>query len=167
MKNPTPVPRWWLPAGLLAAAAVTLEAGLLAGGFAYTKRVETTLLAEPRPLAASVGKLGYGRKVKIDDTQGAWLHVSDEQAAGWVFAGNLAEAKPAEGKGADALGLKASETSATAAARPLTPDAEAYAQRRNLTNARDDLAWLLAEAQKVTPDDVEQFLQAQKKGEYR
>lgn len=158
--------RRWLPAGLLA-AAVTLEAGLIAGGFAYTKRVETTLLAEPRPLAPAVGKLGYGRKVKIDQAQGAWLHVSDGPAAGWVFVGNLAETKPAEGKGLDGLGLKASETSATAAARPLTPDAEAYAKRRNLTNARDDLNWLLAEAQKVTADDVERFLQTQQKGEYR
>lgn len=167
MKPHPLVLRWWLSAGLLAAAAVSLEAGLLAGGFAYTKRVETRLLAEPRPLAASVGKLGYGRKVKIDQAQGAWLQVSDGPVAGWVFAGNLAETKPAEGKGADALGLQASETSATAAARPLTPDAEAYAKRRNLARARDDLTWLLAEAQKVTPDEVEQFLQTQKKGEYR
>lgn len=166
MKPITSFPRWWLPAGLLA-AAVSLEAGLVAGGFAYTKRLETRLLAEPRPLAASVGKLGYGRKVKIDDTRGAWLHVSDDQAAGWVFAGNLAETKPAEGKGADALGLQASETSASAAARPLTPDAEAYAARRNLGSAQEDLNWLLSEAQKVTPDDVERFLQEQKKGEYR
>lgn len=166
MKTPTSVPRWWLPAGLLVAAA-SVEAGLLAGGFAYTKRIETTLLAEPRPLAASVGKLGYARKVKIDQAQGAWLHVSDGPAAGWVFAGNLAENKPAEGKGADGLGLTASETSATAAARPLTPDAEEYAERRNLANAREDLAWLLAEAEKVTPADVEKFLQDQKKGEFR
>lgn len=167
MKTPPPLPRWWLPAFLVGAAAVTLEAGLMAGGFAYTKRVETRLLAEPRPLAPSVGKLGYARKVKIDQAQGAWLHVSDDKAGGWVFAGNLTETKPAEGKGADGLGLAASETSATAAARPLTPDAEAYSQRRNLSSAREDLAWLLAEAQKVTPDDVEQFLQSQKKGEYR
>jgi hypothetical protein len=158
--------RRWLPAGLLA-VAVTLEAGLIAGGFAYTKRVETTLLAEPRPLAASVGKLGYGRKVRIDQARGVWLQVSDGPVAGWVFAGNLAENKPAEGKGLDGLGLQASETTATAAARPLAPDAEAYAKRRNLTSARDDLNWLLAEAHKVTTDDVERFLQAQRKGEYR
>ena len=161
-----PTPRLWLVALLLAVAA-TLEAALTAGGTAYTKRFETNLLAEPAPLAAVTGKVAYGRKVVIAEARGAWLRVSDGPAAGWVFAGNLSELKPAEGKGADGLGLSASATTATAAARPLTPAADDYAARRNLTNARDDLNWLIAQCATVTPRQVAAFLQEQKKGEFQ
>jgi hypothetical protein len=158
--------RLWLVALLLAAAA-TLEAALTAGGTAYTKRFETNLLAEPAPLAAVTGKVAYGRKLAIAETRGAWLRVSDGPAAGWVFAGNLSELKPAEGKGLDGLGLAASATTATAAARPLTPVADDYAVQHKLTNARDDLNWLIAQCGALTPAQVEAFLQEQKKGEYQ
>jgi hypothetical protein len=155
------------PVALLLAAGVPLDAALSAGGTAYTKRVETNLLAEPAPLAAVKGKVAFGRKLKIEEAKGAWLRVSDGPAAGWVFAGNLSETKPAEGKGLDGLGLAASSTTATAAARPLTPAADDYAARHNLTNARDDLNWLLAQCHALTPAEVEVFLKEQRKGEYQ
>ena len=161
-----PARRLWLVLLLLAGAA-TLEAALVAGGTAYTKRQETTLLAEPAPLAAAAGKLAFGRKLKVDEARGAWLRVSDGPLAGWVFAGNVSETKPAEGKGLDGLGLAASQTSATAAARPLTPAADDYAVRRNLTNAHDDLNWLIKQCRAVTDEQVETFLKEQKKGEYQ
>jgi len=161
-----PTPGLW-PAVLLLACAATLEAALVAGGTVYTKRHETTLLAEPAPLAAAAGKVAFGRKLAIAEARGAWLRVSDGPVAGWVFAGNVSETKPAEGKGVDGLGLAASQTTATAAARPLTPAAEDYAARQNLTEARDDLHWLLAECRAFTPEEVTAFMQAQKKGEYK
>lgn len=161
-----PTPRlFWV--ALLLAAATTLEGALTAGGTAYTKRFETNLLAEPAPLAAVAGKVSFGRKLAIQEARGAWLRVSDGPVAGWVFAGNLSETKPAESKGLDGLGLNASSTTATAAARPLTPAADDYAARRNLTNARDDLNWLIALCATVTPQKVESFLQEQKKGEFQ
>jgi hypothetical protein len=158
-------PRLWLVALLLTTTA--MEAAFTAGGTAYTKRFETNLLAEPAPLAAVTGKVAYGRKLAIAEARGAWLRVSDGPTAGWVFSGNLSELKPAEGKGLDGLGLSASATTATAAARPLTPAADDYAARRNLTNARDDLNWLIALCATVTPQKVESFLQEQKKGEFQ
>ena len=96
-----------------------------------------------------------------------WLRVSDGNVTGWVFAGNLSDEKPAAGKGADGLGFAASETTATAAARPLAPAAVDYAAGRNLGSAREDLDWLLGQGNRVTPAEVEAFLQAQKKGEYQ
>lgn len=153
-----------LLAGLLCATALLAYE---AGGLAYTKRVETKLLAEPKPLAGAAGQLAYGRKVKIEQVQGAWLRVSDGPVSGWVFAGNLSETKPAEGKGLDGVPALASQTTATAAARPITPAAEEYAARRNLTEARNDLDWLLAECHAITPENVEAFLQENKKGEYQ
>jgi hypothetical protein len=165
MKN-LPVIRLW-PAALLLAAGATMEAALITGGAAYTKRVETNLLAEPAPLAAVSARLPFGRKLTIEEAKGAWLRVSDGPATGWVFAGNLTDIKPAEGKGLDGLGLSASATTATAAARPLTPAADQYATQHKLGNARDDLNWLIEQCGAVTPAQVESFLKEKKKGEYQ
>lgn len=142
-------------------------AGLEAGGNAYTKRIETVVRAEPRALAAPTGKLGYARKLKVLEARDSWLHVSDGAVTGWVFAGNLSDAKPAESKGTDRLGLSASQTTATAAARPLAPAAVDYAESRNLGEARADLDWLNAQNFRVTNEELEAFLREQKKGEYQ
>ncbi|MSU45722.1 MAG: SH3 domain-containing protein [Lacunisphaera sp.] len=159
-----PTPRVWL-AVILLVLSVSVEAALVAGGLAYTKRFKTILLAEPSPLAAPAGELALGRKLTLNEVRGSWLRVSDGPATGWVFAGNLSETKPEEAKGADGLPLAASLT--TAAARPLTPAAADYAERRNLDSAREDLDWLLEECKAFTPEEVAAFLQVQKKGEYQ
>ena len=49
----TPLPRLLLLAGLL---VVSASAAFQAGSVAYTKKLETTLLAEPKPLAEATGK---------------------------------------------------------------------------------------------------------------
>jgi hypothetical protein len=156
----------WL-AVLLLAATVSAGAALTGGSSAYTKRFKTTLLAEPSPLAQPAGELPYGRKVTVNEVRGNWLRISDGPAAGWVFAGNLSEAKPAESKGLDGVPLAASDTTATAAARPLTPVSVEYATRNNLVNAREDLDWLRTQNAAVTPEVLQEFLQAQKKGEFQ
>jgi hypothetical protein len=165
--TPRPVPRPWRIAALLLATAAVAEAAFSVGGTAYTKRFKTTLLAEPSPLAASAGDVGYARKFSVKEVRGNWVLVSDSSAKGWVFVGNLTETKPAEVTGLDKLGLSASTTTATAAARPLTPAANDFAERRNLGDARNDLNWLDAECHKITPADVNHFMQEKKKGEYQ
>jgi hypothetical protein len=164
--NPRHFFRRWA-AALLLAGALTAEAALVAGGTAYTKNLETRLLAEPRPLAAVTGKVRYAVKLAVQEAKGPWLRVSDGTASGWVFAGNVAETRPGEIAGADGLGLSASTTSATAAARPFTEVGAAYATQHNLGNSREDLEWLIAEGARVTVQDVEAFLKEQKKGEYQ
>jgi hypothetical protein len=140
-----------------------------AGGFAYTKRTETRLLAEPRPLADAAAPLPFGRKVRIDEVRGAWLRVSDGPAAGWVFAGNLSETKPADVKGLlDGAPVAASKTTATAAARPLDDAAEKYAaSQQDLAAAKEDLEWLITTCATVTNDEVDTYLQEKKRGEYQ
>ena len=162
MKKTTPLAV--LLAGLAATSALLAYE---AGGIAYTKRAETTLLAEPKPLAAAAGKIAFGKKVKINQVQGAWVHVSDGPVAGWVFNGNLTDVKPAEGKGLDMGPLLASKTTATAAARPLTDATIAYAQEKNLGEAQGDLEWVVAEAKAITPEEVDAYLQEHKRGEYQ
>jgi hypothetical protein len=161
-----PALRLW-PAALLLVATVCVDGAFSAGGAAYTKRYKTTLLAEPSPQAKSAGELAFARKVKIEQVQGNWLRVNDGSIAGWVFFGSLSETKPDESKGLDGAPLLASNTTATAAARPLTPAADEYSQRRNLGSASDDLNWLLTKCSAITPTQVETFLKTHKKGEYQ
>lgn len=161
----SPFARFW-PAALLLAAGGPLVAALGPGGTAYTKKLETNLLAEPSPLAAVTSQVAYGRAVKVNEARGAWFKVADGAKAGWVFGGNLSETEPAKGKGLS-LELSASATTATAAARPLAPATNEYATQRNLTAARDDLNWLLAQSHTFSPAEIETFLKAQKKGEYQ
>ena len=165
MKTFTALRLW--PVGLLLTATVCVEAAFSAGGVAYTKRYKTTLLAEPSPQAKSTGELPFASKVNVDQLQGNWLHVSAGSANGWVFLGSLSETKPDEGKGLDGAPLLASNTTATAAARPLTPTADEYSQRRNLGNASGDLTWLLNKCGAITPAQVETYLKTHKKGEYQ
>ena len=160
----TPLRSSALLAGLICATALL---AFEAGGTAYTKRLETKLLAAPKPLAEAAGKLTYGKKLKVEQVQGPWLRVSDGPTAGWVFAGNLSATQPVEGMGADGLGLDASQTTATAAARGLTPATLEYASRRNLTDARENLDWLVTACESFTPEDVNSFLQEKKKGEFQ
>ena len=161
-----PALRWW-PAALVLVATVCVDGAFSPGGVAYTKRYKTTLLAEPSPQAKSSGELAFARKVKIEQVQGNWLRVNGGAAAGWVFLGSLSETKPDESKGFDGAPLLASNTTATAAARPLTPAADEYSQRRNLGSASDDLNWLLTQCSTITQGQIETFLKTHKKGEYQ
>ena len=150
-----------------ALAPSSLFAAFAAGGAAYTKRPETILLKEPKPLAETTAKLPYAQTLKIEEVRGPWLRVSDGKNTGWVFSGNLAEEKPSEVRGLDGLPVAAAETTATAAARPLVPAAEEYASRHGLGKPSEDLKWLTEQQAKITPADVTAFLQEKKKGEYQ
>ena len=160
----TPVSRFLLLAGLL---AVSAYAAFEAGNFAYTKKLETTLLAEPKPLAESTGKIALGHQVKVEEVKGAWLRVSEGAVSGWVYAGNLAETKPDESSKFDGVALMASKTTATTAARPLDDAVVAYADQRKLGDARGDLEWMMQTCTEITEETVTEFLQEQKKGEYQ
>src|SRR5687768_9389980 len=95
--------------GVFLVPAVVLAA-LAVGGTAYTKRPETVLLEEPKPLAATKARVAYAQALKIEEVRGSWLRVNDGKASGWVFAGNLAEEKPSEVRGLDGLPVPAAET---------------------------------------------------------
>ncbi len=144
------------------------SAAFTAGSTAYTKRFEDQPARRAfQALAPVNGKLRFASKLKVKEIRGNWVLIGDGSAKGWVFTGNLAETKPAEGTGLDKLGLSASTTTATAAAHPLTPAANDYAERRNLGDARGDLNWLNTECHAITNADVEKFLRGKKKGEYQ
>jgi hypothetical protein len=137
------------------------------GGTAYTKRVETPLLAEPSALATPVTKVAYARTLKIEDIKGSWVKVNDSSKSGWVFAGNLAEEKPDDNQGLDGLPIQAASTTATAAARPLTPAALEYATRRGMGSAEGDIKWLRETADAITTSQAIAYLKEQKRGEFK
>lgn len=153
---------------LAALLILPAHASYSTGGAAYTKRIQTALLAEPAPLAAVVARLQYATKLKVEEVRGLWVSVSDGHHTGWVFAGNLAAAKPAENSDALArLGVSAGDTSASAAARPLAPAAVNYADRRGLAEARRDVEWLERTCDAISAADVKAYEQAHKKGEFQ
>ena len=159
-------PRVW-PLLLALVITATLQAALAVGGVAFTKRIETKLLAEPNPFAVVSGQVALGKQLAVQEIRGSWLLVSEGTNTGWVYAGNIAETKPAEGTGTAGLGPSASETTATAATRGLSEEAEAYATRRNLTDAHTDLTWLYEQSAAVSVEDVAKFLQEEKRGEFK
>lgn len=153
---------------MAALLAVPAHAAYSPGGTAYTKRLQTSLLAEPAPLASVVAKVQYAQKLTVEEVSGAWVRVSVGGNSGWVFAGNLAEQKPSENSDAlDHVGVSASDTSASAAARPLAPAAIDYADRRGLKQARHDVEWLVHTCDAIPAADVDTYKQAQKKGEFQ
>lgn len=138
------------------------------GSFAFTKRADTALLAEPAPLAAPTTRLKLGTRLKIEEVRGAWLRASAEgDAAGWIFKGNVSAAEPDKESSLAQIPLDASATSATAAARPLAPAAADYGTRRNFAKAQEDLAWLLGEGALVNAAEVTAYLEANRKGEFQ
>jgi hypothetical protein len=157
---------------LLAGCASLATAGLLAahavGAHAFAKRADTALLLEPSPLATPAARVKLGARLKVEEVRGHWLRVSGEQqAAGWIFAGNVGAEAPGADAGLAALPLDASATTASAAARPLAPAAVEYGTRRSLAAAQQDLDWLLGAGAQVTNADVTGYLQANRKGEFQ
>lgn len=118
-------------------------------------------------LASPVARVPYAAKLKVEEAKGSWLRVSDGRNSGWVFGGNLAEAKPSETRGLDGLPVAASETNAAAAARPLMDASQEYSQRHGLASAADDLTWLNEQRTKISDEDVQAFLRSEKKGEFQ
>lgn len=133
----------------------------------YTKRLSTALLKEPQSLAPVVARVGYARRMSVDEQRGVWLRVSSQAGKGWVFLGNITENPPSEIGGLEGQPIAAAATSATSAARPLSQEANDYASAHDLLNVRDDLLWMEKQADAVKSRHVETYLKAHNKGEYQ
>src|SRR5471032_2787625 len=119
-----------LPFVVAGCLCATLGAAFEAGKTAFTKHYETALLAEPQPLAKSVATLPFAASVNITALQGHWAQVSNDNAGGWIYLGNLAEEKPEKDNGIRGLSVGASATTVAAASRPLVEDAKDYAKQK-------------------------------------
>jgi hypothetical protein len=155
----------------LAAMAGVLTTAVMAepkaGGTVYSKRNGLQLYAAPNSQSAAAGTVGFAEALKIAELNatGKWLKVSASGGSGWVFAGFTAEEKPKAEKTTGVASLDASASTTAAAARPLSPEAEQYAQRHNKVAAGKDVDWVEAEAHKVSPAIVNAYMRENKKGE--
>ena len=155
---------------ILMACAIAAPAGAAEfskGDKVWSKNVDTALLAEPSPLAATQATVGFSEKLSVKETQGKWLRVKANDAEGWVFSGNVSAEKPSLPPVAGFTTVEASETNTVAAARPLTPAAEQYAQNQGAGNAQADVTWLDTESALVTQQDLTAYMAENSKGEYQ
>lgn len=155
----------------LGAIMVLFSAPLLCayepGGRAFTKKLETVLLDEPKPLAHPAAKVGYAVELRVEQVNGPWLLVSAGANRGWVFAGNLAEKKPMANPKTDFLPSAASETTASIAARPLDEVAKNYGEQKGLGEAKSDVEWVEQQSAQVDDAAVTSYLKEKKLGEYQ
>ncbi len=157
--------RLWLSASVLLCASAL--SGYDVGDKAYTKKLETTLLDEPKPLAHPVAKISFAAELDIEQINGSWLLVTAGDNRGWIFAGNVAEKKPVADHKTDFLPSSASETTASIAARPLDDVAKNYGTQKGLGEAKADVEWVEQQSAQVNDVAVVQYLQAKKLGEYK
>lgn len=154
-------------AGLIGLGLLTLSTAFKAGDTAYSKRIDTPLLADPKPLAATAGKVGFAAALKVREVRGAWLHVQAKDGSGWVFEGNVSDDKPTLTPTAKLTAVTADSTDTTAAARPLTEAAEGYATRHAEAKDKADVEWIDATSAGIPDDEIVVFMRDNKKGEYR
>jgi SH3-like domain-containing protein len=157
--------RFWLSAGVLLCASALLAYDV--GDRAYTKKLETNLLEEPKALAHPVVKLSFAVKLNVEQVNGAWLLVSAGDNRGWVFAGNVTAEKPSKDRKTDFLPSSASATTTSIAARPLDEVAKNYGDQKGLGEAKADVEWVEQQSAQVNDAAVTAYLQTKKLGEYK
>lgn len=165
--NPKTSLRLLALAAITGAVVTTVMAAPKQGGTVYSKREGTKLLAEKKPMAATVATAGFAEPLKVGEISGSWLKVSARGGAGWVFAGYIVEDKPEREKMEGIGSVDASSTTTAAAARPIAPAAKEYAARHNLKDAEADVDWVEAQAHKITRPIVDSYMATNKKGEYQ
>jgi hypothetical protein len=142
-------------------------AAFKAGDKVWSKQRETRLLAEPKPLAALQATVGFAEKLKVKEVQGAWLLVKGDKVEGWVFQGNIAGEKPQNAPSVGLTQVTASQTDTVAAARPLAPAAQGYAQRHGAANAESDIDWVDLKATMINREVIVVWMINQQLGEYQ
>jgi hypothetical protein len=152
---------------MIGVAVIAMLTAFKKGDTAYSKKVDTPLLAEPKPLAAASAKVGFAEKLEVDEVRGSWLHVSAKNAAGWIFQGNVSESKPTAAPSAGITTVSADSTDTVAAARPLTEAAEGYSGRHGDGNAKTDVEWVDALSAMATEELVVAYMRENEKGEYQ
>jgi hypothetical protein len=149
--------------GLLAFSAKAFEKG----DKVWSKHYETALLAEPRPLAATVASVGFGEQLKVKEVQGVWLRIKAGSAEGWVFQGNVASEEPEITPSVGMTQIAAAQTDTVAAARPLAPAAQGYAERHGESEAQADIDWVDQQAALLRHEELVAWMSEQQLGEYQ
>jgi uncharacterized protein YgiM (DUF1202 family) len=135
----------------------------------------TALKVESKVTSATVVTLGIGSEVTVLETAGRWQKVrATSGATGWVYAGRLADAKPAaEVAGQDGLlfgsmqesNIQTAKADSARSIRGLSPETEQYANERGTPEEyRKSLDQILA--YRVAKEELTAFLREGRIGEY-
>jgi len=149
---------------LLLATGITFA--IEVGSTYYTKQPSTPLLAEANRNAASVGEVQWGKTLKVLSTNERWMYVSSGETKGWVYSGNVSSRKPPSENKNDLLPTTAADTSASVAARPLSPSSQQYANRKSLGSGAADIVWAEQQADSITKAQVDAYMTENALGDF-
>jgi len=166
MKSRDRTPRFVI-AGLIGLGLITLFTAFKEGDTVWSKRIETPLLGEPKPLASAAAKVGFATPLKVREVRATWLRVEAGDVSGWLFEGSVAGEKPTLAPAAGLTQVTADSTDTAAAARPLTEAADGYASRHSDAKDRSDVEWVDATAAGIPDDEIVAYMRENAKGEYR
>lgn len=134
----------------------------------------TELRSSPKGGSEVVSSLRLDERLSVQDKSGRWYKVkSDSGRSGWVYRGKISSSKPERdaSKGAPGLfgsldsDIESGRASTDRAIRGLSPEAEAYAESTGTPESYQKALDSVME-RKITRDDVREFLQRGKIGEY-
>lgn len=154
---------------------------LLFGGSAFAQQKlwvissGAKLKSEPKALSQTVSEVAEGTELSVLEAADKWYRVSAPGGSeGWIYRGKVADAPPAAESGGGGGGLfgslassriEAGASDTSRSIRGLSPETEAYANSAGSSaEARKALDDLLAV--KISDQEVEQFLQQGRIGEY-
>ncbi len=152
------------------AAAGLLATQALAGESLYARAANTEVRATASPAGAVQGKLDIGAKCEVLGKEGAWtkvkVEVNKKPVTGFVFTAKLSKDKPDKERVGGKQVASASEGDTALALRGLSPTAEGFANRSQITQA-DIAAVKKMEQQKIAQEELATFLKDGKLAEYQ
>lgn len=141
---------------------------------------KTKVKADRKSSSATIAELPKGTRLSVSDYQKKWYQVAlTNGKTGWIYRGKVStaevEKEEQDGEGGSIGGLlgdltgssiTADNTDSSRSIRGLSPEAAEYAKQKGTPEVyRHELDIVIA--RKVSPEEIDQFLQQGKIGEYQ
>lgn len=140
-----------------------------AGDSMYVRAADTDLKSSPGAGGPTVSKLEIGTKLEVLEKRGPWakvkVTVKKEEKTGFVFVPKLSKDKPDKERLGGGSVASASEGDTAQALRGLSPTAEKFAGRTQIS-AQDIASVKAMEDRKIAKDELNAFLKDGKLGEF-
>ena len=140
-----------------------------AGESLYVRAAGTELKSKAGPGGTASARLDIGTKCAVVSKQGGWVQVActagKKKVEGWVFSAKMSKEKPDKERFGGKAVASASEGDTALAIRGLSPTAEKYAGRSEISP--EHVAAVKAmEKRKIPPEDLSRFLAEGKLAEF-
>jgi uncharacterized protein YgiM (DUF1202 family) len=138
----------------------------------YVKKSRTKLQAEASSKSKVVGKLRRGTAVEVTKKKGRFFQVSTDRKSGWVFRFKLSKKAPSSKSKGNVLGslggngrTASRESDSGSSIRGLSPISEQHARKKGATRENIQAVKDMEDFE-VRPEEMDQFLEEGKLGEY-